>query len=205
MDNGFIRIIYITACIFAVSLFSTIFYACNVEENGGELNCEWFENENCWKQTLSEIKSCLPGSITGYLSNDGTQCTFSDGTTITFNNSINVNRIQSAAYNLEWDFIITRNELPCISYQEFENGSMKLTVSERTFSLDYSGTSLSITCPDESNFYMNDFMSLSTDCISDIPNRDITVSSDLGQASITFKLTGGADDEVTVFSCITED
>ena len=113
-----------------------------------------------------------------------------------------VNRIQSNVYNLEWDFKIIKNESSCMSYQEFENGSMKLTAFERTFSLDYSGTSLSINCPDESSFYMSDFMSLSTDCISDIPSSDIAVSSDPGQAFITFSLTGGEDDGMTVFSCV---
>jgi len=51
------------------------------------VGCEWYEDANCWTRTVDDMLDCLP-STAGDLDSSGTECTFSNGTSVLFDEPV---------------------------------------------------------------------------------------------------------------------
>ncbi len=62
--------------------------ACDNDESafGETITCQWFVDDNCWKDTVVAAHSCTDDDLSGTFTGDRTQCTYADGVEINFNN-----------------------------------------------------------------------------------------------------------------------
>ncbi|WP_224371018.1 hypothetical protein [Hyalangium versicolor] len=160
---------------------------------GTKIDCSWFEADNCYKRALTVVAACVPAeSDQGTLTAAGDKCTYGSGHTVVFNTPLP----QSSSEDYLWDFSLSSGASQCVAYKETDLG-FKLTTPSGTFSEEFKGQSLQITCPDGSKFYVeNGFQVL--DCnLSHLPGY----FSSGGSSDPSFGLIGDGSGGVSVFSC----
>jgi len=159
---------------------------CNDEE---KIGCGWFEDDNCWKQSVETAYQCLPDSeLKGTLNSEATSCTYEDGTEITFKSPI-----QFENFDYEWDFEITKNDELCMAFDE--KNRVKLTTSIGVFE-ETSDSNVHISCPNGKEYKINGFKMLECDW-SSLPGS----SSSAFNSSANFSFMGAGEENKTVFNC----
>lgn len=53
------------------------------------MTCEWIESNNCWKQMVGRIRSCVPQDEAAQFSEDRTMCLYDSGEMIEWDGSVN--------------------------------------------------------------------------------------------------------------------
>jgi hypothetical protein len=162
---------------------------------GTQIDCSWFENDNCYRQAVASVRSCLPDSAaSGTLSAAGDRCTYASGHTITFNTPVNL----AASDDQKWDFSIASSAGQCVAYHD-TTGGLRLETPSGTFVEDTVGAALQFTCPDGSQFYMaSAFEALNCD-LGHLPGYYTSSSS----TAVVFGFLGGSDGAFKAFECKT--
>ena len=167
---------------------------------GEEVGCEWFDGYNCWKQNVEAAAACAHDSTEdGTMMAGGTTCSFTDGTVITFENPVDLNNMD----NYEWIFDITVGGVPCMSYSNPDFGPLELTTSEGTYTERMYSATLGITCPDGSQYKVDDALSLldCPDALDILPGHIATWS----QTEMRFSLHGrGSSGPLHLFHCVVQ-
>ncbi|MFH1436925.1 MAG: hypothetical protein ABIJ56_14550 [Pseudomonadota bacterium] len=123
----------------------------------GELTCDWFYADNCWKRTLTEAMQCPPGErLTGLLDEDTGTCTYPGGA---------LSRIGPPPS--ETGGIVTvetaQDGSRCLSFVWFldpPSSSFALSTKSGTFSYTETGSEGTLVCPGGSEFFTDDVESL---------------------------------------------
>ncbi len=173
---------------------------CSDELQGEEILCDWFSEDNCWKQSLEAASACAhdPALEEGVLTADGKSCHFVDGTTISFRNPLD---LQSMTTHL-WDFKIERDQSFCLSFSEPSLEKRILETSLGIYVEELMNMGLQITCPDQQKYKVLLAPQLST---CDNPDKILPgLSIDWSDTAIRFAFTGGEDGKLTLFSCLLE-
>jgi hypothetical protein len=160
---------------------------------GTQIDCTWFEGDNCYKQALASAKSCLPDDAAlGTLSAAGDRCTYASGHTVTFNKPVDL----QASDDRAWDFDVTTSAGQCLGYHE-TSGGFRLVTPNGTFIEDSSRGALQLTCPDGSQFYMANVFEALNCGFQNLPGYATSSSSN----SVVFSFIGATDGGLSVFEC----
>ncbi len=130
---------------------------CGCDSSPGELTCDWFYADNCWKRALTEAMQCPPGErLTGLMNEDGTTCTYPGGAVSVI-----------GPPPLETGGIVTvetsQDGSQCLSFVWFLDppvSSFALTTKSGTFSYTETETEGTLICPSGSEFITDDVESL---------------------------------------------
>jgi len=160
-------------------------------ETDGPLDCEWLaEPDNCWATTHdAAIDACEPPEEEGMLSADHSLCTFSDGTTITFDEPLN---LEGDSGPDDIDLTITSGTSTCRFVSNVD--AVALTVDDQTAANTYDGFTSYMECPDGSVYGPADAFDLLECDWNNLPGSIYSWTS----TSITFGLLG---EEALTFSC----
>ncbi|MBT8492106.1 MAG: hypothetical protein KJO07_03515 [Deltaproteobacteria bacterium] len=170
----------------------------------GALDCDWVASDNCWKSHSDEILACAPDpELTGTFSADGTECLYSDGVRVEFDEPV-----VSGSTEAPTGLTVYRDDALCVRYQNGSgSGTAELELTTSSGSLVTSGTtsSFTLTCPDSSSYYTTDPLSL-LQCEEGqfgLPGVVTTNSSTnfLGLELALGEEPGGADIDIVLFAC----
>jgi hypothetical protein len=161
-------------------------------DDATEVGCDFFENDNCWKQGVAEANACIDTSTdTGTLSGDRLTCTYPGGETITFDDPVPMDINDDYL----WRFEITTNGSSCATFREFDDGGVSLTTARGEFVEEIAGFEVRMTCPSGDTFKIDAFDAL--DCgFGVLPG----FSWSTGGTGASFSLIG-TDMNETLFSC----
>ena len=176
-------------------LLCVLVTGCGEELIGVEIGCEWFEGNNCWKESLAACQTCAHDErFKGTLSLDGSRCSFTDGTEITFNNPVDISNIKDHL----WDFEIKKNGTFCMSFSEPNYDKRVLITSLGTYTEQLKNIGVQFTCPDGNNYQVQSANALGTceDYQNILPGVSIAWDPD-----IRFSFLGGSDGALQIFTC----
>lgn len=178
----------------AVSLSAGVIGCGDDDSPGAEIGCEWFQGDNCQKETAVAAQPCAADSTEqGTLSADGMICTYPDGTEIQFGRSA----LESAEEDYLWDFEIIRSSSSCLTFAEYADGSSDVTTSVGTLRTEVGGGSMLITCPNGDVYRATNPMAIIDECLGDLGGYSTSGSS----AGASFTLIGGGGLQVHLFGC----
>ena len=115
------------------------------------IDCGWFEEDNCWQQTVAAALECAPEPESFGVFNDALDtCTYDpEGVVVSFAEPVVGDDL--------WDFTITTGgDSLCLEFQETEWTS-RWTTSLGTFEEDRSQSNIVLTCPNGDRHQMNAF------------------------------------------------
>jgi hypothetical protein len=175
-----------------------LLWACGGEEEepspfqGQEIDCAWFQGDNCYKQALASVRACVE-SGSGTLAADGTRCTYASGLTVTFNQPVHL----PVSDEHVWDFEIATGANRCVGYHELDKG-LRLDTPRGTFVEEMVGLGVQLTCPDGSKFYLRNAFDSFQCGLEHLPGNTHSWSS----STVSFSLIGGGpSSSVHLFTC----
>ncbi len=174
----------------------SLMVACGNDSGKEEIGCDWFAGDNCWKSTVNQAKDCLPDENTsGTLSDDGTECTYEDGTKVIFNNPYDSTALDKDTYL--WDFEIRGPSGTCLSYKEQSDGGFEVSSSAGTYK-ESGSAMVDISCPNGSEYSANGFKLLSCEQgLSILPGKAYSWTEN----SIYFSLLGFGENALLIIGC----
>jgi hypothetical protein len=163
-------------------------------DDAESIGCDWFSGANCWKESVAAANTCLSEQESGVFNGDRTQCTYPDGSVITFATPV---PSMSTMGDYVWDFSIDKGGSTCASFRELGSdgdGGFELVSSLGTFTEKIEGTTLRISCPTGGEYKISAFDAL--ECgFGDLPGQSWSVSS-----SVSYSLIG-VEQSRTLFRC----
>jgi hypothetical protein len=112
-----------------------------------QIGCEWLAGDNCWKDSLARVATCVDQRAFCVLSADRSDCTYPDGTVVTLAPPFT----SSPGYNtVVVDVVIHTQGAECASIHVDVPGSERfsLRTSAGTFSQSWDAKGIRYTCPD---------------------------------------------------------
>jgi len=180
----------------SLALLAFLTASCGQELLGVEIGCEWFEGQNCWKESLEALGHCTHDiEQKGALKTDGSACTFDDGTEIVFHNPVKLDQMNTHL----WDFEIFMDGSLCMSFKEPSTNKRILATSLGTYVEKLINLGVQFNCPDGSRYKVPNASALGT--CEDYKDILPGISSAWSDSALMFSLTGGEDGVVHIFSC----
>ena len=165
------------------------------KEDSGDIptaDCDWFEGDNCWKDTLAPAGALLPAAdAVGTFDGDARTCTYPDGLTVTLGTPF----VYPIPDNHRWDIRITRGGDLVVEVVEGENGDMEVTTTAGTFASVAAGFGAEYVCPSGERWGVG-LESLECDWMT-LPGWS-NVSS---PGYLSFALSGGPEGDFHLFAC----
>jgi len=164
---------------------------------GDEIDCSWFEGDNCWKDAVASAAACAAPDEYGVWNADFTSCSFTDGTEVRFDTPAPVagSPTEDDFFDFVWNFDIVVGGSVCLNYGT-DDTLWSVDTPDGTFTSYTEGGTTQYTCPAGDQYTIGAF-SLFSDC--DWNTLPGYISSS-GGSSLSFGLTGGAED-LTLFRC----
>jgi hypothetical protein len=196
-----------TAALVFVTLVATLPMAC--EENKGidlpgeEIDCLWFEGDNCWRESLATLTPLLPESgTTGVLAADGKSCTYENGVRFTFVNPLDPARLGEETYlnDFLWDFEGRLDGDFFMAYREPEATSVVLQTSQGSYTQLVDSGALGISCPNGDLFRVTVAALLAGCEKTSLPGR----KTFWDENGVVFALKGNGVNDLLVFHCEVE-
>ncbi len=167
--------------------------SCGGDDEGSAqaVTCEWFQAENCWKQMVAEATACFDSSAEGTFDATGTQCTYPDGTLVSFASPLP----EDVDVDQMWNFTVESGGSQCLHFEELESG-LRLSTASGTFEQTVSGSNVVIACPSGERVTIGAFAAL--ECgFTTLPGFGWSGSS----GNHYFSLMGGHEGEGSLFRC----
>ncbi len=167
-------------------------------------DCSWFSGDNCWKQAIRAVESCLPESPTeGTFASDFQTCTFEDGSQLNLSGSKSFSTpFAWSGLDLRGFSLVNQGGSTCITYlTEKTEQTSGWTVGTSEGEVRYSVPDLQsfgglLTCPDGIIY------DLGLDVLS-CPDANAHwpfISHAATSIFLSYDLQGG-DETVGVFNC----
>lgn len=168
-----------------------------------ELDCAWFTGDNCWKQALASLRTCVPPSgDVGAFDDDRTDCHYANAE----GDSVHFARVPTDPLPNDWLWNFTlSNEAggTCARFLEaIGTGGNFVTRLESpigTVILDAQGDYFEVTCPDDTAYATDDIWTVLS-CSGGINNQPGTSYSQ-NDGILWFALNGSGDEAVSLFRC----
>jgi hypothetical protein len=164
-----------------------------------QVTCEWLAGDNCWKETVARVATCVDQSATCVFSADGSACTYPDGTLV----SLAPPRTTSLQfYFAVVDVVIHSQGAECAALHVTPGGggdSFSLRTSAGTFSQSFSAGAMRYACPDGTIYVMD--LSTAINCHLDtkLPGYALYGSSGGGSPCDGIALEGVDTNTVAMF------
>ncbi len=188
---------------FLSGISCTVDYTNDTSSSGNRLEgpvvgCPWYrDTDNCWRQTVQRIDSCLLDDIWGDISADGRTCV--DGSSgVYFDEPL----VIPPSSTQGWDFSIKRAGRTCV---EFSAGApindnyrgLVVIAPNGMYQESYVGDGLQISCPDGRKYQVPNPDTILGCGDGNYPGYGITVSND----RLEFNLTGDGFPPLELFRC----
>ncbi|MBN2494952.1 MAG: hypothetical protein JXR96_10210 [Deltaproteobacteria bacterium] len=182
--------------------FSALALGCSSYEElpGDEIDCAWFEGDNCWRSTLQAAESCLPDSETsGALSSDGKRCTYDSGVEVIFYAPVTLG--PDAMVGALWDFEIRTGGDFCLHYRDPAEGAMLVEIAAGSVQIRGEGFTVGITCPDGESYKVDRNLLKTCEAVEKtIPARFPEVDA----SHALFRLGGTGGFPLELFDCLAD-
>jgi hypothetical protein len=165
-------------------------------KSSAPLDCAWLAGDNCWKATLAEASSCLPGSgPTGTFSPDRQSCSYTGSPQVTFTSAVP----NPVPQDQLWNFTLAAAGQTCVKLEQPDGSTFRLTTSAGTVTATTSGADEVVTCPDGKSYAGDGLTLLQCASLNDLPGAAYSY----GTATASLSLLGGqsSNGAVHVFTC----
>lgn len=169
-----------------------------IEQNEEPLTCAWLASDNCWKEAIRDVQACAPAQ-SGRFDGSALTCSFSSGEQVRLDEPMSFTSSQPYL----WSFELTDASGSCMSFETASGGggsTFYLATGLGEVTVDESGASLSVSCPDGVTYQIDDTSELFDTCDSGLEFLP-GIESLRSASTATFSLSGGANGSVQVFSC----
>lgn len=160
---------------------------------GTPIGCQWFEGDNCYKETVEAIYACVEAAQVGSFDTDQRVCSLPDGTAFTFASPPPLTFDDEGV----WDFEITMDGAFCGSVRELGPAPDDPLVFESSlgeFRQELVGLELVLTCPDGDKYKIGALDSFMCD-LSTLPGYGYSTTSDL----LNFSLSGASSSDPLLY------
>jgi hypothetical protein len=177
------------------------------------LTCDWLaSSDNCWLAALDDLHACLAdGSASGVMKSDGSACSYSDGTVVTFKPSFPAPAPQGEAP--AWSFSIAKKGIACAHFESEahplgNDTHSRLSTQSGTVDLQYVDGAATFTCPDGSTYvhpHFHDLLSCGGDSgVSTLPGQASGESNSLDYFWLFYGVGSPTpNDHVVLWNCKT--
>lgn len=138
-------------------MLATLGLGAGCSSDAEKLDCAWLAGENCYKRAVRAVSECAPGSeATGTFDASRTTCTYTDGTTVTFEEPVPDDPVDD---DYRWRFDVEGPDGACARFEETNSG-FELTAPSGTVRAVGSFSSFKMHCADGTTYSSGDPFSL---------------------------------------------